>query len=537
MKKILLINLKGHHEIISSTHLINAIIYQAPDTQISLLIYQEFNSSAAILNNVHKIYTIDRAAITALHKKLIYSKAFAYDAFFDALGPAYEESWDEIINFSNDKVSSYLSSFFLKDNHTKIHGTYFDKTGQLQYSSNWLMLLSDLMPQLPSLPIHFQNIFLQTIGRKENNSINGIAIDETNNEIAYLKFGKIRKQLANQKDNAKLIGIPCNFARPAVMKNVLQLLLNTSFTHPVLLATCQTEKEKAHLLNRHFTGQLIIIEDDFKSLPSTLLNLDLLLSTEGPIKYLADLLEIPAIEVITDYKHAFQQQTTLKGNLILTATSHQISDSVFHLNLLETLRFFFNLTTTPTISTEECLYIVERDSLGITYKRIIDSADLNFNHLFYLMARHLLGLILLNRRTIDSFFAITDKTSAQTAKWHQEEMQAVLMLSKKILSTLKSLRKVDGGAPSTSAFVSALDKLLDESDNGAHLVAFPALFFKMRLETLTANSTMTNLKNIEQLLYLFKKEIKIIIEALTELEEAISNKTNPSNNYFPNLNL
>lgn len=68
MKNILIINLKRHGDIISTSHLIRTIRSNHNHAQISLLVYEEFKSSTKIISELDNVFTLNRKEIVSYKK-------------------------------------------------------------------------------------------------------------------------------------------------------------------------------------------------------------------------------------------------------------------------------------------------------------------------------------------------------------------------------------------------------------------------------------------------------------------------------------
>jgi len=81
------------------------------ETSVSLLVYGDSKAAANNLKNVAHQYVIDRKEIITLKTNKLFSDGFALEQLFITMAAIKSQQWDEIINFSNDMVGAYLTSY------------------------------------------------------------------------------------------------------------------------------------------------------------------------------------------------------------------------------------------------------------------------------------------------------------------------------------------------------------------------------------------------------------------------------------------
>ena len=137
MKNILIINLDQEAGILSMAHIIGAIKNKYPEAAISLLVFKQSSESAKILKSIDHIFTLDDKKILSLLKNKIYHHGLAMNYLSSILASVEEIKWDYIYNYSQNPLSSHLTSFLTENSHNQWAGTKTASNGGSQYSGLW----------------------------------------------------------------------------------------------------------------------------------------------------------------------------------------------------------------------------------------------------------------------------------------------------------------------------------------------------------------------------------------------------------------
>ncbi len=535
MKHILVINLKRYGDIVASAGLLSSIRQSNPDSKIHLLIYDEFKSICPLLKNVFKVHTINREEITTFHNNSIYSNSFAYEAFFRSLREVKDINWHNIVNYSNDLVSTYVTSF-LKNDVTNTSGISFNHKHQVTYSNDWSIVFNDLLPEYGPTPINFIDNFNKILNTSSSQSCDSISIKEAHSQNAFTNFNKIRNEFKPKHSDLKIIGIQLKSSdqnKDLEVESIIRLIgftLDCESTFPILLiAPNQEERNFVNSLNKHFNNRLITVESDFIALPSVLMNLDLLITPDTVIKHLADQLKTPILEISQGTSPLFKQGSINPNNLILTKnyTKRKIynklsteADFVNVENIIEGIRYFFNHTSKPNISNTDTLYVVSKDQFGTAYRPIAGGISYSFE-VSRLTSRYLIHRLLNNDGSEELDKNIFSLPTAHLQKWIVQEKQSIVATTKNILNTLRQLIKTKNNPQNTIYFINSLNILFEGCEKN-QLTAIPTILFRARTEALTNNNTKNNMKNIETLLYNLKNEIQVVINTVSLVESQIT---------------
>ena len=154
MKEVLVINLKRNGDIFTTGHIIRSILKKDPNTRISLLVLKEFERAAEALKGISQIYSIDRKKILTFAKNRIFSDGFALDQLNSDLNKVMLKSWDTIFNYSNDRVSTHITTL-LKGRTTKHIGIRFNDYCNVEHSNEWSIIFNDVLPEVSTISIIF----------------------------------------------------------------------------------------------------------------------------------------------------------------------------------------------------------------------------------------------------------------------------------------------------------------------------------------------------------------------------------------------
>ncbi len=547
MKDVLIINLKRFGDIYQSAHLTNSIIKNDAMTRVSYLVFDEFKQAAECLNNIHKIFTIPRKQIITFYKNPIYSAGFGINELEKTLRPLIEIPWSNVINFSNDKVSTYLTSYITKSIHTSFTGIRFTEKQTIEYSDPWANVYNDIVTSYLPSPINIVDVVhlqskLHYITEGEK-----IKTNPEHNETVFNNFKKLRESNRNREGYSnKIVGIQIKASVKSkdipskIIVQLLKIYLDTPSLIPVLLlAPTDQERELANKINKSLDKKIINIEADLIALPSVIQNLDIIITPDTSVKHLSDILNTPCLEISLGPSSLFQQGTCNPHSKILSYRVDQRNFS-YNTNLnkfvdqesLDPKDIFkcsqvilgnLNIDSTFDQKTQWTLYTPIKDSLGtfLANKSGFINLDIEMRRL---LARQLLSKIFKGSLSLEIFkYIIFTFDESKLQKWIENEKVYIASTTKDLLSTLRSLIQTQENMKKGQSFVISLGKLLDHCQKKS-LSAIPILLFRGRLESLTPQSIEDNFKEVENLLYKLKDNMQSAIFCLKELESAIMEK-------------
>ena len=345
MSEILIINLRRFGDIISSAHLINSLAAADPGNHISLLINQEFEKATEIIRPIEVVYAINRKHILTLFNNEIFSDALALEEFWETLSVLKNKKWDKIINYSNDPVSTYLTSYLL---HGREESTYvglkYAKNNIAIPSSDWAIIFNDVLTSYPYTPIHFLDCYHKMADVAYASPAEILLNEKEHESTVRNNFKQIRQKHAESGQEIKIIGLQLKTSESdkdipfEVISDLIDKILDHPQYYPVLLiAPNEDERTYAAAINKNFMNSLVTIEADFLAVTSVIKNLDLLLTPDTVIKHIADLLEVPTIEIALGAAPFLKQGTCNPGNLLLRSPNSITAEEI-----IQTVNYFFN---------------------------------------------------------------------------------------------------------------------------------------------------------------------------------------------------
>ncbi|WP_372651976.1 glycosyltransferase family 9 protein [Halobacteriovorax sp.] len=526
MKKILLINLRRFGDIYSSAHLINSMV-QSGNYDVSILVYKEFEKAALNIEGVSNIYTIDRKRIITLTKSEIFNNGYALEEFNKDLSTVTTQDWDEVINFSNERVSTHITS--LLSSNRKI-GLEFTSEMKNAYSSDWEMLLNDVITELDFSPMHFNDIYHQMVGVDTSKNSLKLKTSTNHNENAFKNINFLRQ--AEKGKNKKIVGIQLftseeskNIPEKTIIE-VIENLHSKDIVTMLLIAPTEDEKERAAKINDHFEGRLVTVESDFHALTSVVINLDCLITPDTAIKHLSDLVETPCLEVSLGASPFLKQGSINEQSLILSKTIEDRdfsnkdtntdlrSDDIVNSTLLLMGLKSFNSTH---IGEGYTLYRPYKDSLGTSYFAVKGEVNSELE-VQRIASRMYISKTLLESND-DSFSEMILELKGENFKrWISNEKEAVTRTTKDLLGAIRSLIQIGEGANQSKNFINSLGHLMAHCEDST-ITSIPSLFLRARLESAPTMALEDSVKDVEKNLYKMKNELQKVYEVLKTIED------------------
>ncbi len=542
MKKTLIINLKRFGDIFQTGHLVSTLRKNQPNHEIHLLCYEECATSTKILKGITKVHTLDRKKITSYYKNNIYSDGLAINDLQQKMEEVNRESFDRVINYSNDKTSTYLSSF-LANSTTEIAGISFTPKQTINYSNNSAIILNDIVTQTDFTPFNFNDLYHQLVEETYTElSVEKVKSNKMHDKTALNNLDRLRAIKNDDSSSVSIVGF--QICSSSVLKDIpfdtLTKVIKSVFDHPnmvpiIIIAPTAKERAFSNKVNDVFDNKLVSVESDFIALPSVLKNIDLLVTPDTSVKHLADLVDTPVLEVSLGHAPFMKQGTINTRSAIITAPPHlrifkeggEPEEKIRETNsrLSETLIFhtILSLLGTEGGSVENeisdfCVYRPVKVVDGIYHMPVSGPISGLFE------AKRVLGRAIIQKifkgvvdeNLIESSYTKIDRRDFQKAI--EEEKEALSMLTKELLSTLRGLIQTQESKTKAPAFIEALEKLLSRCFD-RNLAALPALVFRAQIESLNSDSLESNFKEVEALLYTLKDNLQKSLSVYKTCEE------------------
>lgn len=526
MKSVLLVNLRRFGDIYSSAHIINSMV-KSGEYEVSLLIYKEFEKVALNIEGISNIFTIDRKRIITLCKSDIFNNAYSLEEFDKDLESVTKKSWDKVINYSNDRVSTHIAS--LLETKERV-GLSFGPDMKNKYNSEWGMLLNDVVTELEFSPIHFNDIYHNMVGVTASKDGIKLKTSANHNESAFKNINFLRQ--AEEGKNKKVVGIQLFTSEESknipekIIIEVIEKLHQKDVVTMLLIAPTEEEKARAAKINDHFEGRLVSVESDFHALTSVVINLDCLITPDTAIKHLSDLVETPCLEVSLGASPFLKQGSINRQSIILSknledrhfsksdSTTDLKSDDIVSSTLLLLGTKSFNSTH---ISEGYTLYRPYKDNLGTSYFAVKGNVNSEIEAQ-RIASRMYLSKTLKGEDDNSYCEMILELKGERFKKWITNEKEAVTSITKDLLGAIRSLIQIGEGGNQSKNFINSLGHLLSHSSDST-ISAIPSLFLRARLEGIISNKLEDSVKEVEAQLYKMKNELQKVYEVLRIIEE------------------
>lgn len=532
MHRYLIINLKRHGDILASARLINSILSHENKSKIDLLIYNEFVESAKCLRQIDNIYCMNRRKILTLKKSSLFSDGFALDYLYRFLKNIKTKNYHQIINLSNDHVSAYITSYLSSD-RKNYHGIRFSRNNTPGPSNQWAMIFNEVLTQYRHTPLHYVDCYHKIVGiplRKEGDFLK---INAGHDEMASKNFSIIRKNTSETDVEKKIVGIQLKSSMKEkdipkkILISMLKKLMESEEYFPVILiAPIESERQYVKEINSHFSDSLVTVEADFLAVVSVIKNLNLLITPDTVIKHIADLKNIPILEISLGHAPFLKQGTYNTKSMILTDslekrkfTTKEITSfksNITEIDIMKCVNYMSSIKKEKVeLSSGVALYKSIQDTLGVRYDLVMGAHDPNLE-ITRLMARYYMTVITDVSNVLPR--EILRYSTNSINRWVYDQKNHVNNATRNLLNTLRSLLSIKDNLYKIQKFVWDLDKLL-EYCHSSSIIAMPTLLFSAGIESISDTTKMKNIKSIEKLLYKLKEHYQIAISCIKVLEK------------------
>lgn len=521
------------------SHLITSLKNDNPAATISVLVFEEFAKSAHVLNHVANVFTIPRRKIISFHKNDIYSDAWAINQFNNSLEKVTSTKWNQIVNYSNDRTSSYISSYIGKLQRLsaqQISGVSFNERNMVNYSSQWSTIFNESESIKSNSPYNFNDFLHLSLGLANSEEEDRLKTNSKHNQTAFKNFNQIRKLNQNKTNDVQIVGVQLKSSLPSkdipfeVLVQTIRYLHENNKTIPILLhAPTDEEKELTKRVNEEFDNKLITVESDIIALPSVLINIDLVVTPDTLIKHMADSTDTPSIEVSLGSAPFLLQGSVHPRSLIITESPNrrgyqkdkilsEDNNSDLQNNIESAIDYFLQSIEELNITGRWAAYRPIKDHIGTAYIPVAGDVDYQMEYTRFFSRIYTYKMINEGKVTDHPF---NQSDNPEMSSWVSEQKNIITVVSKQLLNTIRSLHQMNHDTKSAHFFVDCLDGLLEYCQQDT-LIRIPLLMFKAKLNSLTSETKEQNIKEVNTLLFELKNNIQFVNTELASTSENIA---------------
>ena len=550
MQHVLIINLKRLGDVYTTANLVSAFKNQSPNTEVTMLVFDECVGAARNIANVDHVFTISRKEIITLKVNKIFSDGMAIENLFEALKPLKSSQWDRIVNFSNDKISAYIASYLNTNTNGKKIGVNFSADKSISYNSDWDIVYNELVATTENTPFSFVDTLLRMNGVEDETTKSKLVLSRKHTENAEKNITHLKKKFQTDLNTpARVIGIQIFSSHKSkqiaheTLKGVISKLISDSRYIPlILIAPIESERVFAQNLNQELGNQLIIAEADLSALASVLTSIDYLLTPDTVTKHIADLCKTPCLEVSLGNAPLFKQGSKNPESFVITpfAPSRVFSNSENNFlssditdqsdviqvsDILNCIEFFFsgeNTNLVPVLSENVTLYRPVSDEVGVRLQAVCGRISGDYESV-RLLSRYLIAKSLgtdLNNEIIEY---CANTLVKDLPRWMEEQKTFVTSITKDLLSTLRALIQAQESKRKVVEFVTNLDRLLSNTDDRSLVSPFVKIF-RGKVEALSGEGFTENIRELEGLLYELKADLQKVLQVLKDVETSWTTK-------------
>ena len=476
--QILIINCTQSSTIISDAKVISSLKEAHPYSSINYLTLKSNKSDSQFFNNLAKVHFIDDSKIKNIADSPLFSNAFGINELFTNLEPL-NKKWDLIVSPANDELSSLLLSHLeSKDKY----GSYFDSSFNLNSTVKEFEIINADGPKL----CNKKEIFCSVLNVEIEESTS-IKVDEEISIYASKNFHKIRERFGKNKE---LVGVSLvNFkASKKELKELVVSLMDSNKTYPILLTDNSSEcKILSDYLNQFFENKLITIKMEDIAITATLVHFDHIIAFSSRLFELAGALNIPTIQI----SHHIENFKVRNNNHFILMQD----ESIFPNQIIQAITGSKDLSSIVFSLATKAGTLLSTSHLNKT----VETINFNMSKLFLRRS----GL------SDQEIYKISTNlySQSQINRYCEHVKEELLLSTKKLLSTLRSLKQFRDNITGPENFLKSLDELLTISRN-AQYIEIITKDFAFKAEKSESNNVEENLKSLEAKLFSFKNDLK-----------------------------
>lgn len=534
MNKVLVVNLKRFGDIYQTSHLINSISKNHPGAEISLLVYKQFKKAAKSLPNVTNVYTINKRKLESFYKNDLYNNGLAINEFNRSLIAVKRENWTDVVNYSNDKASTFITTYLTTNSAARPHGVYFSNTNTIRYSNEWACFLNEVLAAREFSPISYNDVIHKVVGVKNIPSGDKIKSNAQHNATAKDNFHKLRAALNEENpQDVSIVGIQLKSSqanKDIPFETIVEFIKFTKSTKqliPVLLVSPSAEeKEYANKVNQQFDNTLVSIESDLIALPSVVNNLDIVLTPDTLTKHVSDLCGTKVVEASLGSSPTFKQSSINTDSIVLRLINTKDEQTISAKDLFQTVLYSVGKLEQSAIEYDQNLqaYHVTSDEFGTFLTPLNPSSDMR--EATRLLSRAYFSDQEKHEDKSRIFATIRNSFYERNISfWLEREKVEISECTKMLLRTLRSLIRTQENLKNAPQFVEDLDDLL-LSVSSPSIAGVSTLIFRGNIDSLENDNVEENLKGIERAVYRLKNDLQQALHIIRDLEKFIKDTKN-----------
>lgn len=515
MKNILVINFGKENEIITSSYLIGALKENNPHAHIHLLTYSAHVEFAKTLNGIHTIHTIDSDLIQNILKNPLYSDAFAVNSFMDIIAPIQSLEWEQVVNYSNDQVSSFLISAI---NAKEKSGTYINHYGVAQTDDKWSLYQNYVASGMSRAAIDKVTIRNHIVKAPFSYQSERFVNNPDYTMVASQNFSRIRAMKGTNQAFVVGISLAAGFDGHQMTTeqyaDLIEAIEESDDCKAVLLLDGKNyQRELANELNYQLGNSLVSINVDTVALPSVLSNIDMFVSPANHQLAMADAMDVKCIEVRECNANHLRAQSIASENYLIYAKEDKtlVSDILLAINE----EYGTQLPVTSLSSTNPT-YKVLHDDYGPFMTQI--RGEINIKHeLRYHIERSYFLQILGYDQNAELFEHIRENTDQEVLGSYIQELKSELTSTVKVLlATLRSLKGVKSSKTNLQSFIGYLDTLMSAGKTDSTVGAI-IRYFEGQIENIQETDVDSNMHTIENRLFELKSNLQLLTNIMSDL--------------------
>jgi hypothetical protein len=476
----------------------------------TLVTKEELKDCAECFHSFIDTVYLDASKVKKVFKSPLIHDGKIVNTIFSQLHK-YTEHCEEVVNISQDRLSCLITSYINPKTYT---GSKVNSFNDIIYKSKvdtYLAAAGDNDLYLNKIE---GVLFSSNINYTTKPILNS---DISHDEICRNNFNKIRSSIT-QNSKTHLVGIDLSISKYVsydFIEEIIRNLISQTNFSPVLLKNkngTQLEDQIVHLLNSKFNNSLLTIKSDKKALISVLSNLDLVISSDQFSIALCDMSDTPTVQVCRTLKNI--KQYSLYSNYIYCA------DQASNEASLEICDVCNNVLNGHRIEDISGLYKIKTGKLGRYPSGITE----------FEQTKMLVKRIYLN--TLHSGDKVNSKSikleSDSIKKITESEKEAILEISRTILSSIRLLKAKINSKTSSEQFISNIEKILSYAKTD-HILSVACKMFQNEINSLPKSNAKANTIIAEKILFHLKNDLKVLNNIIDELsEESVSiNYTQP----------
>ncbi len=533
MKSILIINLKKYGDIFYMAHTINSLKRKYPNSQISTLVFKESIQAAKLLKNINSIFSIDRKRVLSFLRKDIYNDSFSINDFSSTLNIINDKKWDVIFNHSNDTISSYITSFLTENNDRKFLGVKIGSFGNVEYSNHWAEIFNEFVVQNQQSPFPFAYCYAQMFSSfMRIDHDNFLLTNKKHDQVVEKHFSLLRDKRGKQK---KIIGMIVSASTSKksipekILFEVLDVLIKKEQIAPVIIhAPIEKEKNIAKALIRKLKENIVTIECDFVAAVSVIKKCDVIITPDTSLKYIADLVATPSIEVSLSDSSLFKQSTLYDESLILSAPIYErrfdasySDNTISSHDIVVACNHILFRSGLSDLNDNVVVYRPMYDSFG-PYLNIIYGRSNIFDEITRIMLKYFTVKLFSDQTVVLNYNDVFKYGYSHIRDWtklHKSEIFRQIETILNIFSIIENFKDNE------QEFLLNIDLLLQGSEQFS-LVGFCLSLFRGRIENLYKVSVDDNFSYFKNDLRGLKKNLMAANSFIEEIESHFYKKQN-----------